>query len=315
MKTYTYETELIRRKTKMSPAAKKQAWLCYLLLALPIIGFFVFTLYPMGWATRLSLFSYTGVPSETRFVGFENFKTLFTTDANYWHAWLFTFKYAIIKVPTEAIVAFVTAYFLSKEPKFVDLFRSVYYMPAMFSVAIIGLVFSNIFDFFGVANGLLMKFGLIEENINWFAGEGTATFALLVGGWWNSFGVTVLYFMSALANVPRELYESAELDGAGEIKKIWHVTLPMIAPVYQVLLLLSINSCLHVGEYMLVMTNGAPGGLTHTISSYMTSKIVPGFGEVANLGYASCMSVITSVIFCLVALGYTKLSDRLKNLY
>ena len=315
MKTYTYETELIRRKTKMSPAAKKQAWTCYLLLALPIIGFLVFTLYPMVWAIRLSWFSYTGVPSETHFVGFDNFKTLFTTDSNYWKAWLFTFKYALIKVPIEAIVAFVTAYFLSKEPKFVNLFRSTYYLPAIFSVAIIGLIFSNIFDYFGVANGLLMKIGLIKENVNWYANEGTATAALLIGGWWNSFGVTVLYFMAALSNVPKELYESAEIDGANEFKKVLNISVPLIMPIFQVLLLLSINGCLQVNEYVLVMTNGAPGGLTHTINSYMTSKIVPGFGVVTNLGYACCMSFITSIILCIIAIIYTRLSDKLKNLY
>lgn len=302
-------------KEKMSAEDKKHAWLCYGLLALPIIGFFVFRLYPIFWAVRLSWFSYTGVSSETRFVAWDNYKTLFTVDANYWRSWLFTFKYAIIKVPIEACVAFITAYFLCKEPKGVNFFRSVYYLPAIFSVAIIALMFSNIFDNFGVVNGLLRKAGLISNNIDWFSKSGTALFALLLGGWWNSLGVNILYFMAALANVPKELYESAELDGANEFQKIIHITAPMIAPIFQILLLLSINGCLHVSEYVLLLSNGSPGGATHTIGSYMISKIVPGFGQVSNIGYASCMSFISSIFFCLIALGYTKLSKKLQNLY
>lgn len=292
----------------------KHTLTCYALLALPIIGLLVFTLYPLGWAIRLSWFSYTGVPSETRFIGWDNFATLFA-DKNYWSSWLMTIEYALLKMPFEAIVSFVTAYFLCKEIRGTNFFRSIYYLPAIFSVAIIGLIFANIFDYFGVANGILMKLGLIKENIDWFSNKGTAMIALLFGGWWNSIGISILYFMAALSNVPKDLYESAEIDGASELTKMMKITLPMIAPVLQILLLLSINGCLHVNEYILVMTNGAPAGTTHTVMSYLTSKIVPGFGTVANIGYASCMSFVTSIIICVVALMYNRLSNKLQNIY
>lgn len=300
-----------KKKTKYS---LNHSMTCYALLALPLIGFFVFTLYPMIWAFIKSAYSYTGIPSETRFVGWDNFKTLFN-DEYYWKSWIMTFEYALVKIPLEAVLAFITAYFLTKEIRGTNFFRSLYYLPGIFSVAIIGLVFSNLFDFWGIVNGLLVKFGIIEENIDWLANKGTAFTALLVGGIWNSFGTTVLYFMAAMANVPKDLYESADLDGCGEFGKMVRITLPMIAPVLQVLMLLSINGCLHVGEYILVMTGGAPAGSTHSVLSYQISRIVPGFGELANIGYGSAMSVVTSFIFCVIALGYNKLSDKLKNLY
>ena len=286
---------------------------CYLLLALPIIGFVVFTIYPILWTLYKSLFSYTGVPSETRFIGFENYLTLFA-DSEYWNSWKMTLQYAIIKIPLEAVLAFITAYFLTLKIKGANFFRSLYYLPAIFSVAIIGLIFSNIFDYFGIVNGLLVKIGILSEKIDWFSQKWTAFSALLVGGLWNSFGTSVLYYMAALANVPKELYESADIDGASELIKIIKIALPMILPIVAVLLLLSISGCLHVNEYVLVMTNGAPAGSTHTVLSYQTSKIVPGFGTVGNIGYSATMSCITSVLFCCVGIVYSKLSKKLNNI-
>ena len=293
---------------------KSEELACYAMLALPLIGLIVFTIYSILWAIYISFFSYTGVPSETKFVGLTQYLAVFKDQA-FWKSWLMNLKFAVFKTPIEMFLAFITANLLIKNTKLSGVYRSMYFLPSIISVAIVGLIFSNLFDYFGVINAWLLKLGFISNPIDWFSQVGTSTFALLFGSLWQSFGMTLLYFLAALSTVPKEIYESADMDGAGKITILFKITLPMIAPVLQVMLLLSISGLLGINDFVLVMTNGAPAGKTYTVASYLTSKIVAGYGELSNIGYAAAMSVVTSIIFCIIGIVFDKKSKKLKDIY
>ena len=195
-------------------------------------------------------------------------------------------------------------------------FRTMYYMPCIIGAAIIGVMLTNLFDYFGFINAVLMKFGLIKEPIGWFSETKTAMMALVIGSVWNSFGINVLYFMAAMSNIPESLYESADLDGASGWVRFWKITLPMMAPVLQVILLLSINGTVHTCDYILTTTNGGPGGSTYTVMAYQVGKFVPGFADaVVNIGYGCAMAIVTSMIMVIVATIYLKLSKKMQSVY
>lgn len=298
-------------KTKWN---KKEVAACYMLLALPIIGFFVFTLYPFFWAGKISFYSYDGIDSHTAWVGWQNFKDAIC-NSGYWKAWRVNLIFFIIKMPVEMLLAFVTANLLMAKTKLSGFYRSVYFLPAIVSAAIVGLVFSNLFDYFGVINTYLVKFGVVQEPINWYANTGTAIFMVIITTLWQSFGINVLYFLAALSNVSKDVMESAELDGAGTFTQLFKIKLPMILPMLQVMLLLGLNGILQLNDLVLVLTNGAPGGTTYTISAYLTSHIVPGFGKTSDIGYAAAMSIITSIIFCIIGISFNRLSTKIKERY
>ena len=129
-------------------------------------------------------------------------------------------------------------------------------------------------------------------------------------------GINVLYFISALANVPEELYECAKLDGAGKWTIMWKITLPMIAPVFSTILLLAINGTLQASEYIIATTKGAPSGSTYTVMSYVINRFVPGFADTGiNVGYGCALSLITALIMGLIAVVYTKATAKLQNIY
>ena len=291
------------------------------MIALPVIGFFVLTVYPILWTFRWSFYSYDGVPSHTAFVGLRNFTSLFTTDTTYWKTWLNTIQFALMKVPLEMILAMVIALMLTGgKRKGSNFFRTMYYIPNIVSVAIIGVVFSNLFSYFGVINIFLEKLGFIAgeaEYIDWLANKWTAMAMVVIGSIWNTFGTNVMYFMAALANVPEELYECAALDGATGFTRFFKITLPLILPVGQIVLLLSIVGTLSVNEYILVLSGGAPAGGTNTVMSYMTSQFVPGFAATTtpSLGYGCAMALLTSILFCFIAIGYNKINSKLSNMY
>ena len=182
-------------------------------------------------------------------------------------------------------------------------FRAVYYVPTIISLAITTIIFNNLFSYFGVINELLVKFGFITERIDWFASRGSSLFVLVLCGIWSCFGINVLYFISALSNIPQDLYESAEIDGASTWKQFTHVTLPQLIPVGRTVLLLALLGCLSAGDLQVLLTNGAPNGETHTVMSYLTRTFTPGFAD-ANppIGYGCAMSVITSFLFLIVGI-------------
>lgn len=303
----------MNKKVKLKRYNKNDVIQCYILLALPLIGLFVLQLYPMLWAMGKAFCFYDGIDVNTKWTGLENFRQIFY-DKTYWNSWLVTFKFALYKLPIEIPLALAVATLLNTKIKNKGFFRAVFYMPSMISVVIIGLIFSNLFGTFGFINAWLVKWGLIKSGFNWFGNEHSAMMVLIIGSIWNTFGVNVIYFVAAFANVPKELYESAEIDGATGIVKFFKITLPMIAPVLQTILLLSINGTLHTNEYIIALTGGAPGGRTYTVMSYLVTKFAPGFADsVVNIGYGCALSIITAVFMGAIAIIYTKLSDKFAN--
>lgn len=293
---------------------RKEVITCYLMLSLTIIGFFVFTLYPIVWAGKTAFYSYDGIESHTKFVGWENFRTLFK-DAGYWKSWIMNIGVFVVKAPIEMILAFITGYILTAKTKGAGFFRTIYYLPAIISGAIVALIFSNLFDFFGVINANLVKFGFINESINWFANTSTAFIVIVFATFWMSFGTNVLYMIAALSNVSEDIKESARLDGANEATIMFRIVLPMILPMLSVVLLLSINGILTLGELVLLLTGGAPAGTTFTVQAYLMRYTVPGFGGVMDLGYMSSAAIITSIISCIVAVVVNKCSNKMENVY
>ncbi len=288
----------------------------YIMISTELIGFLAFTLYPILWALRLSWFSYDGIPSNTRFVGWTNFINIFKNDIIYWRAVLTTFEFALVKIPMEIPFALFLAVILSKKMKGSGFYRTMFFMPNVVSVAIIGLIFSNMFSHMGVINRMLSDAHLIKENIGWFDHKWTSLFSLAITDTWHTFGINLLYFMSAISNIPEDIYESAKLDGAGRFSTFFKITLPCIAPVFQIIIMMSVIGTLNTSDIVLVMTNGAPGGQTYTMMPYMTSKFVPGFAETtANIGYGCSIAIVSALIMLAITLIYNKFSARLKNMY
>ncbi len=311
-------SEKVKRKglKLKSTVGRQESISCYLMLLLPILGFLVLNVYPILWTFKWSFFNYTGIPSETRFVGAENFATLFSEDMSYWKSWINTLQFTCLKVPIEMLFALVMATFIcNKSVKMKGFFRSAYYLPNVISVAIVGLIFSNLFSTNGFVNEMLQRFGM--EKVEWLGSKTAAMGMLVYGSVWNTFGINVLYFIAALSNVPEELYEAASIDGAGALRKFFCITVPMIAPVFQTIILLSLLGTLGVNEYIIVLTGGAPANSTRTVMSYLTTKFVPGFMEetTPNLGYGCAISLMTTIIFGIVSVIYQKASKKMNSVY
>ena len=280
------------------------------------IGFLLFSVYPIIWVLRWSFFKYNGY-SEPVFVGLGNFIRVFSRDPAYWNSLKNTFLIAGMKMIFEIPRALVLAVLLNNKIKGSSFFRVVFFLPSVFSIAVVGLIFSILFGAYnGIVNAILKNIGLITQNISWFSDKGHAMFVIILVSLWTTFGLNMIYFLMGLQNISKSLYECASIDGANEVQQFFYITMPLVAPILQLVLMLSVLGTMKMTDLILVLTNGAPGGSTEVVMTYIF-KYFFSYGESAAMevqfGYASSMAVVTAVILGIVTLIYLKVSKKMQE--
>ena len=280
------------------------------------IGFLLFSVYPIIWVLRWSFFKYNGY-SEPVFVGLGNFIRVFSRDPAYWNSLKNTFLIAGMKMIFEIPLALVLAVLLNNKIKGSSFFRVVFFLPSVFSIAVVGLIFSILFGAYnGIVNAILKNIGLITQNISWFSDKGHAMFVIILVSLWTTFGLNMIYFLMGLQNISKSLYECASIDGANEVQQFFYITMPLVAPILQLVLMLSVLGTMKMTDLILVLTNGAPGGSTEVVMTYIF-KYFFSYGESAAMevqfGYASSMAVVTAVILGIVTLIYLKVSKNMQE--
>ena len=280
------------------------------------IGFLLFSVFPIFWVIRWSFFNYNGY-SEPVFIGLENFIRAFTRDAAYWNSLKNTFLIAGLKMLIEIPLALFLAVLLNNKIKGSAFFRVIYFLPSVFSIAVVGLIFSILFSAYnGIVNALLRETGLIARNISWFSDKGHAMFVIILVSLWTTFGLNMIYFLMGLQNISKSLYECASIDGATQIQQFFYITVPLVAPILQLVLMLSVLGTMKMTDLILVLTNGAPGGSTEVVMTYIF-KYFFSYGDNAardvQFGYASAMAVITAMILGLITAVYLKISRKMQE--
>lgn len=305
-----------KQSGKRFPAGKDQAQ-CYLMLAPMLIGFLLFTIYPMFWLIRWSWFDYDGMSAAT-FIGIDNYVRAFTRDARYWKSLLNTFLIVGGKFLLEIPLALFLAVMLNSQKKINAFFRTVFFSPAIVSTAIVGIVFYLLFEpFQGPVNHILKNAGIIRQNINWFGTQLLADVVIIIASVWRGFGMNMIFFIMGLQNIPADVYECAALDGAGRWKKFSKITLPMLAPTTKTVLMLFIVNGIKMSDIVLALTNGQPGGSTEVVMSY-TFKYFFSYGAADNIsqyGYSSALAVITAVIISLLVGVFMKATKHVGDYY
>lgn len=285
-----------------------------ILMILPfLIGFILFSYVPIAYILRYAITDFDGY-STPNITGFDNFVRVFTRDSDFWQSIANTFILSFCKLLVEIPLALLLAVLLNSKIKGIGFFRVTLFLPAVISAAIIGLIFSLLFAAFnGMVNTALQSLGLITRPINWFGSKGLAMLVLGIASVWQNYGINMMFFLMALQSIPTELYECAELDGATGLKKFFGITLPMIAPVFQSVLLMAIVGSMKVCDLVISLTNGQPGGSTEVVMTYVYKFFFGKSGRNIEIGYASAMSAVTALILGIITFIYLRMTKRLKE--
>jgi len=289
----------------------------FLMLIVFFIGFLTFTVYPILWALRWVLYDYSGF-GKPYFVGLDNFARAFFRDKEFWNSVANTFYLAFLKLIIEIPLALLLAFFVNNKVKGSSVFRVVYFLPTVFSMAVVGLIFTILFSAYnGIVNSALVGIGILKQNFNFFSSRWSALNIVLLVSTWATFGINMIYFLMGLQNIPHELYECATLDGASGPKQFFFITIPLLAPVMQMIIMLSVLGTMRINDVVIVVTNGQPGGTTEVAMTYIL-KLFFSFsmsGGRRQYGYGAALSIIIGAILAIMTIIYLKSSKRMKNIY
>ena len=288
-----------------------------ILMLMPLfIGFLLFVLYPIIWVVRWSWFEYDGYTTPI-FIGFENFIRAFSRDPMFWSSLKNTMMIAGLKLIIEIPLAIILAAILNSKIKGSSFFRVSFFLPSVFSVAVVGLIFSIMFSSYnGIVNAVMRESGFISKNINFLGRTNNAFFVIILVSLWTTFGLNMIYFLMGFQSIPKTNYESASIDGANAVQQFFHITIPMVSPVLQLVIMLSFLGTLRMTDLLLVLTNGAPGGSTEVVMTYIF-KYFFQYGESqarTQFGYASALAVITAIILAIVTMIYLQVSKKMKEI-
>jgi len=258
--------------------------------------------YPVFYLVRLSFYQWDGI-TQMKFIGLENYARLLQ-DPIWWKSLKNTMIYVVAKLVIELSLALGAAVVLNSKLKGKNLFRSIFFLPVVTSMAVMGIVFVGIFSpFEGVFNLILMKLGLISQFRDWLGEPSTALYTVIGVAIWHDLGINMVFFLAGLQSIPKYLYDAAKIDGAGSWQQLLHVTLPMLKPIALIIVMLSVIGSFKVFDIVNVMTNGGPYYASEVVTDYMFKYGFAGRGlgasVVAQQGYAATIGMGLFVVIAI----------------
>ena len=265
-----------------------------------ILGFLGFQLYPILYSLRLSFTRYSGFGAPTP-IGLDNFRRMFA-DPLFWRATYNTLYYTALAVPIGVVVAIVLALAMNQKVREVAVYRALLYVPSilpLFALSFVWIVFSN--PRYGLLNYLARFAGL--PVIDWIGDPRWAKLSLVLLAQLGA-GGPALIFLAGLRAIPSELFESAQIDGAGPIRRFFRITLPLITPVilYDIILGLSLGLQVFTQAYIIASTGpNTLAGPDNSLMFYVLYVYRNAF-QFSQMGYASALVWVLFMVSLVLAL-------------
>lgn len=286
---------------RLAKKIKDHFWgVVFLLPALAVFGLFLWT--PIVKGIVYSFFSIDFV-NGNRFVGWTNYaEALASSDLGV--AVRNTLYYMFLGVLMGFWVPSVVAIAISELRRFQGVMRLVVYLPNIVPAVALYAMWMWLYDPLGPLNQLLSWFGI--DGINWLTDKRWATFSIVLAETWQGFGASALIYLAGIVSIPKDLYEAAEIDGAGVFRRIRHITLPGIKHLYLLLFIMQLIATSQGFQTQVALTGGGPNNATLT---YMYQIINQAFTNL-NYGRASAMGVMMFVALTLLSAVLYRLQGR-----
>ena len=267
----------------------------YLFISPWILGFLCFTIGPMVASLYFSFTEYQLLDT-ARWVGWQNYRKLISEDPKFGISLSVTIRYSLVSVPMRIILALLLALLLNQRVPGIRFYRTAFYLPSLLGGVALTLIWMWIFSpAYGLLNVILKIIGL--KGPLWFQSEKWALPGLIIMSLWGVGGLMII-FLAGLQNIPLHLYEAASVDGAGPLRRFWHVTIPMLTPTIFFNLVMSIIGSLQTFAQAFIATGGGPNNATLFYALYLYQNAFQYF----EMGYASALAWILFVIILALTL-------------
>ena len=274
------------------------------MMSLPyVIYFSVFIAFPIGFSFLL-MFHKWNIITPMEWVGLRNFARL-ANDAQFFKAIWNTLTFLVIHIPLQIIVALLLAMGLNQKIRFRGFFRSLYFMPVIVSGVVITILWRQLYGFeTGLLNMLLLNLGL--DKIPWINDPDWAMPSIAIMATWKNVGLYVILFLVGLQNIPRFLYEAADIDGASPLQQFFYITIPALNNTVVLVMTLSTIGGFSLFIEPFVMTGGGPMNSTLSAMLYIYNQAFY-FG---HMGYSATLGIFFAGIVLMVILVQKKLVEQ-----
>jgi len=285
---------------------KKKRKYFYIFITPWLTGFFLLTLFPLGYSIFLSLSQYNAI-SAPKFIGLQNYTDLLFHDDLFVKSLINSLEYAVLAVPSSLLLALGIALLLSRESKSSNLFQLVFFFPSIAAGAAVYTVVKYLLKGEGgLVNYLLSILGIAGPN--WLTSPKWAMWSLILTNLIFC-GQQMLIFLAGMKQIPVTYYEAAKLDGADGFQRFLYITFPLISQVFVFNLVMGVISAFQVFVQPLIMTGGGPFKKTYMYGMYIYDS---GFAF-GRFGYAAALAWIMYLIILFISLGVLRSVQKLMN--
>lgn len=284
---------------------KKDIISILLFLVPAVLIYTIFQIIPLMQSVYFSVTNWNGIAgSAIEFVRMDNFKTIFS-NPDFLLALKNMFKMVVFSVLFHTPIALLLAVALNTKCKGYRFFKAMYFVPTVFPLSAVGLMWYFIFMPTGVINAFLEGVGLQELVKPWLVDSATAMNAIVFVNIWAGIGYYMVILLAGLTSIPNEVYDAAAIDGAGAIKKFFYVTIPMLKDVIFVCILIDIMGSVKVFDLVYAMTGGGPNGLTNLPTTLLYNEAF----KYKHYGQGSAIGIV----ILLICLGGTLVTNVIQG--
>jgi multiple sugar transport system permease protein len=290
---------------RVSTSRRREALAGYLFLSPWIVGFALFVGGPILYSFYLSFNSYD-VARPPRFVGFENYVNAFTSDDRFLPSLQLTFTYALISVPLALFGSLLLALLLNQRLRGTTFYRTFFFLPSLTPAVATAILWTWLLQpDVGLFNYALSVFGI--RGPKWLGSTEWAMPSLILIALWTGIGGNrMMIFLAGLQGVSQELYDAADIDGAGAWARFRHITLPMISPTMFFNLVLGVIGALKVFTVAFIATQGGPAFATWFIALHIYTQAF----KYLEMGYASALAWLFTLVLIVLTVLQLRLSKR-----
>jgi multiple sugar transport system permease protein len=274
----------------------RREWTAYLFIAPGLIIFSVFTLAALLFGLWLTFHKWSIIEPETPFVGLDNYREMFN-DEDFGQSIINTFYFTAATIPLTMSIGLLLALLLNQPIRLRGLFRTMYYLPVVTPFVVSAILWKWLYNVdFGLFNYYLLKTHLIDEPLLWLSDKNLAMPSVILMSVWGGVGFSMVIYLAGLQAIPDELYEAAEIDGAGIVARFWNVTLPLLSPTTLFLLVIQIIGSFQVFTQIFIMTQGGPANRTATMVYFMYQAAFKFY----EMGYATTLAFLLFAMLLIV---------------
>lgn len=261
--------------------------------------------YPLFQVIQMSFYDYTD-KSNPVYAGMANYRA-FLEDPLFWNALKNTLTFTFISVACGLILGLTLALLLNQpiHSKLRGVLRSLFMFPWLTSSTVVAAIWMLILNPFGLLNWILQSLGFQElGQTAWLSNEHTAIFGVILANIWRGFPFMMLMLLAGLQTIPKDLYEAADLDGAGFFRRLFYVTLPQLKSILLTVTVLEIIWNFRSFDLVFLMTGGGPMNATEILSTYIYQHAF----RTLDFGYASATAIFMLLVMILVSIAYLRTS-------